>query len=65
MVILNRCLQCRCQGLGFETKVQKTCAGNLDWFRKRMAFKLAQELGLRQRLVGVERLARGREPAVV
>jgi lipoyl(octanoyl) transferase len=57
---------CGLEGVRMTSVCKETGrAGNLDCFRKRMAFKLAQELGLRQRLVGLERLVRSREPAVV
>ena len=39
-------------------------AGQLDCFRRRMAYRFAQGFGLRQRLVSIERLAR-REPVPV
>ena len=39
--------------------------GVMGCFRKRMAYRLARELGLRQRIVGVDRLAGAREPVAV
>jgi lipoate-protein ligase B len=54
---------CGLEGVRMTSVCKETGrAGNLYCFRKRMAYKLAQELGLRQRLVGVERLAGARQP---
>jgi len=54
---------CGIEGLRMTSICKETGrAGSLGCFRKRVAYRLAQALGMRQRIVGVERLAGAREP---
>jgi lipoyl(octanoyl) transferase len=57
---------CGLEGVRMTSILKETGRiGEMDCFRKRVAYRLAQALGLRQRLVSVERLAPAREPQPV
>jgi lipoyl(octanoyl) transferase len=54
---------CGLEGVRMTSILKETGrTGAMDCFRKRIAYRLAQALGLRQRLVSVDRLAPVREP---
>jgi lipoyl(octanoyl) transferase len=55
---------CGLEGVRMTSLLKETGrTGRMGCFRKRVAYRLARELGLRQRLVRLERLAGVREPA--
>ena len=55
---------CGLEGVRMTSLLKETGrTERMGCFRKRMAYRLARELGLRQRLVSLERLAGVREPA--
>ncbi|MFL5868729.1 MAG: lipoyl(octanoyl) transferase LipB [Thermoleophilaceae bacterium] len=55
---------CGLEGVRMTSLLKETGrTGSMGCFRKRVAYRLARELGLRQRLVRLERLAGVREPA--
>jgi lipoate-protein ligase B len=55
---------CGLEGVRMTSLLKETGrTGRMGCFRKRVAYRLARELGLRQRLVRLERLAGIREPA--
>jgi lipoyl(octanoyl) transferase len=57
---------CGLEGVRMTSVCKETGrAGALGCFRKRAAYRLARELGLRQRIVSLERLAGAREPLAV
>ena len=56
---------CGLEGVRMTSLLKETGrTGRMGCFRKRVAYRLARELGLRQRLVRLERLAGVREPAL-